>query len=72
MIVTEIPVPIDAEANVPIGDPERLTTSPLIKPTNTPVPEIVAVVFPSYSLFKAVIPVTVIDLVVIFAVNPVG
>jgi len=69
-IVTNIPVPGDEVANVPIVlVVTSVTVSPLITPTKAALPVFnVATVVPSYVLLFAVMPVTVRFFAAMFAV----
>ena len=56
---TDFPFPTFLSLKVALGVPETEKDSPLTNPEYAAVPEIVAVVFPSYVLFEIEIPVMV-------------
>ena len=67
-MVTALLVPAFLSANSPVAVPEKLTVSPSITPVSVAEPLTVATVVPSYSLFRAVMPLTVSGLAVIVLV----
>ena len=72
MTFTVFAVPADLVANAAVAVPARVTVSLVMIPFSAAVPVRDALVVRSYSLFAAVIPVTVSSLAVTSAVSPVG
>ena len=68
LMVTALLVPAFLSANSPVAVPAKLTVSPPMTPVSVAEPLTVAAVLPSYTLFCAVMPLTVSSLAVIVLV----